>query len=91
MRKIAVWLAVVAAGTTLPAVDVAYDTFSGYALNEKIVPDSNPALHNKVPQPLGVDGWRRINDAGTGAARVVDSKDPNFGQVLQMTAGQIFV
>ena len=91
MRKTAVWLVVVATGAILPAVDVAYDTFSGYVLNEKIVPDSNPALHNKVPQPLGVDGWRRINDAGTGAARVVDSKDPNFGQVLQMTAGQIFV
>ena len=64
---------------------VAYDTFKSYIRDAKIVPDSNTALKDIEPQPLGIDNWRRINDYGTGGAHVIGSGDSNFGNVLRLT------
>ena len=70
---------------------VAYDTFKSYIQDKQIVPNSNTSLQNIVPQPLGIDNWRRINDQGTGSAHVIGSGDSNFGNVLRLTANEIFV
>ena len=64
---------------------VAYDTFKSYIQGTKIVPDSNIDLKDVVPQPLGIDNWRRINDWGTGGAHVIGLDDSNFGNVLRLS------
>lgn len=66
------------------------DTFSGYA-----TVDQNSNAHGIVPapagtdgtQPIGVDGWRRLNGAGTAGAAVVNFGDAG-GKTLRMRVAQ---